>query len=284
MATNFAKISGRIRRSIVGIGFANAPTPTTPPSARIFGSGFFVTSSGWIMTNKHVVEPVLDQKTGTVRKGATAFVFTPALKDSGEGTIAGVMMAQIEQVFIPSEPVRPATQEDAFKFKGLVPSEKLSRPAADIAFCRIRIAEEMPKEVLPFQPLKIDASAGVCEGLPIGIFGFPQGLAFPYSYSKVSHLQITPLLQVGVISGVLPFPGVEPPDVFIINIFVNGGSSGSPLFTEAGDVIGIVFATRMSFSPLTIIDSRNEKHESNDVGTFHPSSLGLAVPSGRFPK
>jgi hypothetical protein len=52
------------------------------------------------MTNKHVVEPVLDQKTGTVRKGATAFVFTPALKDSGEGTIAGVMMAQIEQVFI----------------------------------------------------------------------------------------------------------------------------------------------------------------------------------------
>ena len=134
------------------------------------------------------------------------------------------------------------------------------------------------------QPLKIADSSTVSEGLPVAIFGFPQGLMFPYSYSKTSQMQLTPLLQAGIVSGVLPFPGAIQPEAFVINIFVNGGSSGSPLFTVAGDVVGIVFATRMSFSPLTVLDSHNEKHESSDVGTFHPSSLGLAIPSARFPK
>ncbi|HHY23920.1 MAG TPA: S46 family peptidase [Clostridiaceae bacterium] len=62
--------------------------------------------------------------------------------------------------------------------------------------------------------------------------------------NSISLLQLTSILQVGIISATLLFSGIPNPTNFILDLFINGGSSGSPLFTRKGEVIGIVFATR----------------------------------------
>jgi S1-C subfamily serine protease len=53
--------------------------------------------------------------------------------------------------------------------------------------------------------------------------------------------QISPTLQRGIISAVLPFPCANP-HALLLDCVVEGVSSGSPVFNEAGDVIGMVYA------------------------------------------
>lgn len=86
------------------------------------------------------------------------------------------------------------------------------------------------------------------EGANIGIIGFPQGLLISETIKSISLLQLTSTLQVGIISAILPFSGITNPTNFILDLFINGGSSGSPLFTEKDEVIGI----RVSYTKLKI--------------------------------
>jgi S1-C subfamily serine protease len=94
--------------------------------------------------------------------------------------------------------------------------------------------------------------------------------------------QLTSLLQTGVIAGILPFSGLPKPDSFVLDIYINAGSSGSPLFTIDGQVIGVVYATRQNFSPLVVFDEKGQNAKSRDTGVFLSAALGLAVPSARF--
>jgi len=138
--------------------------------------------------------------------------------------------------------------------------------------------------VLPLRPVQVPERDRVTEGLPVGILGFPQGLQFPKVFKSRELLQLTPILQTGVIAAVLPHSKISMPEVFILDIHVNPGSSGSPLFTVEGNVIGIVYVTRQRFSPLIKFDDEGKKFESQNVGVYLPSSLGVAIPSARFPK
>jgi hypothetical protein len=122
------------------------------------------------------------------------------------------------------------------------------------------------------------------EGTPIGILGFPQGLSFPAKFESKDSLQMTPLLQTGVISGMLPFSGLPKPTSFVLDILINSGSSGSPLFLENGDVVGVVYAARQRFELLQTINELGELESSENSGVYLPTSLGLAVPSARFPE
>src|SRR5260370_8790405 len=54
--------------------------------------------------------------------------------------------------------------------------------------------------------------------------------------------QVTPTLQRGIISAVLPFTCTTP-HAYAINVMVQGGASGSPVFlSESGEVIGVLYA------------------------------------------
>jgi S1-C subfamily serine protease len=67
-------------------------------------------------------------------------------------------------------------------------------------------------------------------------------------------------------------------------MIVNPGSSGSPLFLQNGNVVGIVHATRIAFHPLNVLDEDGIISESDNSGVYVPSGLGLAIPSARFPE
>lgn len=262
-----------IRPSIVGIGFTDFQG-----NCQIIGTGFIVHQSGWIMSNRHVFEPLLDEN-NRIRPNAAVMLFVNGIPDPNFVGVVGVIPAKITELALPPNEVDSPNMENK-KYKGLELIKALSPEEPDIGVCKIEL-KHLPSEATPLKAVKIIDSNEFEEGTNIGIIGFPQGLSISETINSISILQLTPILQVGIISAILPFSGIPNPTNFILDLFINGGSSGSPLFTGKGEVIGIVFATRQVFNPLTTISSGNI---SNDTGVYTTSGLGLAIPSSRFPK
>lgn len=279
MSINFQEAYKKVRPSIVGLGFRN------DPEYLIIGSGFIVHESGWIMTNKHVLDALLTTKDGRVglHSSAAAFFFFKVTPEEGFVGVSGMLVASvIESASPPPKHLDGVVAEDK-TFRGLRPRQIIPPEPLDIGVCRVDISIA-PKELLPLIPVTIIHSREVLEGTPVGILGFPQGLSFPAKFESKDSAQMTPLLQTGVISGILPFSGIPQPTSFVLDILVNSGSSGSPLFLANGNVVGVVYAARQSFEILQTIKENGELESSINSGVYLPTSLGLAVPSARFPE
>ena len=280
MSVNFQEAYKKIRPSIVGLGFRN------DPEYSIIGSGFVVHESGWVMTNKHVLDALLTSRDGRVglHQDAAAFFFIKTEPEEEFVGASGMVVASVVESTSPPPPSENLDSEETKNktFRGLKPRQIIPPQPLDIGVCRVDMSNAR-KEVLPLVPATIIHSKNILEGTPVGILGFPQGLSFPAKFDQKDPTQMTPLLQTGVISGILPFSGLPRPDSFVLDLFVNGGSSGSPLFLENGDVVGVVYATRQGFEPLQIIKD-GELESSENSGIYLPTSLGLAVPSARFPE
>ncbi len=236
------------------------------------------------MTNRHVLEPLLatrDKKVG-VGRGAAAFLFVTGEPEGENVAVAGMMATDITQIYLPSAKDAKEVPKRLPKYRGLNVSEVLLPTPPDIGACKIDPNDCHPA-ALPLQPVHIEDSSVINVGMPVGILGFPQGLDFPIRFDSEVDIQLTPLLQTGVVSGILPFAGVPRPNSFVLDIPVNQGSSGSPLFMADGTVVGIVFAARINFSGLTILNGTPNPPESDEAGVFTPASLGLAIPSAKFP-
>lgn len=271
---DFQEAYKKIRPSIVGLGFRK------DPEYKIIGTGFIIHPSGWIMTNKHVINTLLD----TSNDGrAAACLFVKAQPEAEFVNVSARIVTDINEAAIP--PSEKLVNQDNMKktYRGLNPRQIIPPEPLDIGVCKIN-ATSLPKESLPLIPANIIHSKEVIEGAPVGILGFPQGLSFPAKFDSQGSIQMTPLLQTGVISGILPFSGLPNPTSFVLDLHVNLGSSGSPLFLSNGNVIGLVYATRQSFEPLKSIGKDGNLESSQNSGVYLPTSLGLAVPSARFPK
>ena len=279
MIINFQEAYKKIRPSIVGLGLRS------DPEYLIIGSGFIVHQSGWIMTNRHIIDAFLttnDDRVG-LHSSSAAFFFIKAKPEENFVGGSGMIVASVIESASPSSKRSDNVVADDKTFRGLKPRQIIPPEPLDIGVCRADISTA-PKEVLPLIPATIIHSKEVIEGTPVGILGFPQGLSFPAKFESKDSIQMTPLLQTGVISGILPFSGLPKPTSFVLDIPVNSGSSGSPLFLENGNVVGVVYATRQSFEALQIIDENGNLKTSKNKGLYFSTSLGLAVPSARFPE
>jgi len=73
----------------------------------------------------------------------------------------------------------------------------------------------------------------------VAISGFPMGSETLRAPGWVH--QVSPTLQTGIVSAVLPFP-CESPHGILVDVSTLGGASGSPLFdTDTGEVLGMVY-------------------------------------------
>ena len=85
----------------------------------------------------------------------------------------------------------------------------------------------------------LELAAGVVEeGMDAATAGFPMGTRMLTAPGWLH--QIGPTLQKGIVSAVLPFP-CETPHAIALNIMVQGGASGSPVFDPStGRVMGMI--------------------------------------------
>jgi S1-C subfamily serine protease len=264
----FQDVVSKIKPAVVGLGLLT--NPADPFSVVIIGTGFFVDPSGWIMTNRHVAEKFVTERDGRIgvrNTVARAVVFTEGtgrpIPGTNEKAVAGFGA-------IPCPIIETAMGLQA-------PDEDLHYDSLpDLALCRIDA--EALKRHAPLRHVELVRSEGVREGDDVATCGFPLGLVLDQS---TRLRQMTPIVQRGIVAAVLPFGGLKNPHAFQLDIHVNPGSSGSPLFrVESGEVIGIVFAAPQQHGEVVIPGT----FENDDLigSVYLPTGFGYAVPSSRY--
>ncbi|MFA5292909.1 MAG: serine protease [Phycisphaerae bacterium] len=207
----------------------------------IIGTGFIINKNGIIVTNDHVAEEIKKPcALPCAKKGECAY----------QATIFKITEEYLVQA--PLE-ILEIYQPEKLKTKGLYYGP--NKP--DIAIVLVK-ARDLPA-------LELDTSE-LREGVEVATAGFPMGKDLLTAPGYLH--QITPTLQKGIISAVLPFQGAIP-HAYAVNIMVQGGASGSPVFLpESGTVIGIIDSS--------LIDSV----ESIQKDTYQiPTNISYATPS-----
>jgi len=230
-----------VKKSIVAITLKYVPhydkqsMPTDFPP--ILGTGFIVNENGLIVTNDHILD-------------AISKLWRPPGAEKDWGVFATLFhMTPEGQVKIPLE-IIGAGKIDTFAPGGAYYGPK--KP--DLAFMHVK-ARGLPS-------LKI-SDCSIEEGIELATAGYPMGTDALRAPGWLH--QITPTLQSGIVSAVLPYP-CEAPHAFTINVMAQGGASGSPVFyPDSGAVAGILYGG--------LLDSHQV--DSHQV----PTNISYVVPS-----
>lgn len=247
-AMNLARIYKTLRPSVVA--FVNNFAPIRerddlpPLFPQIVGTGFVIDEDGLIVTNSHV---------------AKAFAKVPKPDDlpGDQWPVHGILLHITEagQIEIPLE-IRGVLLGEGFRpgtaYYG-------SKEGPDIAVVHVHVRG------LP--ALRLDCTTPIEEGLDIATAGFPMGTDALTAPGWLH--QVTPTLQRGIVSAVLPFPCASP-HAFSVDVMTQGGASGSPVVTcEGGGVIGVLYAG------LHDVDLTLKNREPFKT----PTSISYVVPS-----
>lgn len=206
---NLVESYKRIRPGIVA--FAPRYLDKLDPPARsgathfehVFGTGFIVGDSV-IATNAHVAEHFLEFQD----------------RDSGDIGVVAIAFARLTA----GMGIALLNVSDAFIVKSIVPTEDIyyygpERP--DLALVSVD-CKGLARLALTLKP------EPMYEGTSIATAGFPMGDMLLHLEGQLDH--ISPTLQSGIISAVLPFPECSWPHGYLINAMVQEGASGSPVF------------------------------------------------------
>ena len=209
----------------------------------VFGTGFVVGDS-LIATNRHVAEQFTEQPRGpdAVKFPACAALFCRLPQGLAIGLLNVCNVAVVSGLNLTS----------GFSYHTELP---------DLAILSVECTG-----LQRFSVKLSDDAAPV--GTEIATAGFSNGswLLAPNAIPE----RFGPVLQRGIVSGESPFEGTEPHSI-LIDVMVQGGASGSPVFrADNGDVIGVVNARHLDFREVTI--------NGQTVSIEQPTSFSHVVP------
>jgi hypothetical protein len=232
-----------VKRSTIAIGLAEQDQfPTV-----ILGTGFFVSSDALIMSAAHVFEEcILAQTYFREKQGrnlglVASFAYTSRL----EQHILSPRIAKVTALRM--------KQHDL----GYVGPLNF-----DIAIAQLEEKGSKPLAFLDLSPTKPDLFQEVV------ICGYPQGDECFALLNNPSGLKLSPIIQFGRISGLMPFDDADIPYGIQTDIVGTGGSSGSPIVNVSGEILGIaqgVLLAEVSTSP-SALQIENEKREFAKIG------------------
>jgi len=213
---NLKDAYSKVKQSIVAFTPKYLPDPglhLQPKIFPIFGTGFVVRNDGVVLTNNHVVKKF--------RR-----VPRPPYVVPNDWCVAADYFFQTDRGVL-KIPLEVIGSGEPIEFKH--PEPYYGPDIPDLSFVRVK-ATGLPSVTL--------FKNEVFEGMEIATAGYPMGTDALTAPGWLH--QIGPMLQRGIISAILPFPR-EDPHAYALNIMVQGGASGSPVFDPATSaVLGMV--------------------------------------------
>lgn len=262
----FSEIFDSVRHSVVALGsrWKSTPVGEKPHFPTILGTGYVVDSRGIIATNRHVVQELLALPKGPEGESSAISILFTEIDKTDDESFLGLCFAEMKLAVCLSE------------FKDVGNRTFFGEEIPDIGFVQIA-ACELPS-------LSFETRPGLLRvGLPVASIGFPAGDAALAVFNKLN--QLTPFLNQGVVSSLMPFPCPRPHG-FSVDIMIQGGASGSPIFSaDTQTVVGMIHShvpgTNMTFAtPSHILQSALDAFlKSTELDMSGVSPLSEILPN-----
>lgn len=248
----------------------------------ILGTGFVIDESGIILTCGHVIDEIIksagqylldkinEKKADSIEKFKEGSDVNDLIDVKGKcPAFINFFINDGKNVYVcPCDIIR------ASKIQGIKTSwNRVCNIVPDIGLIEADV-KDLEKVILCDDFNKIEI------GLEVGTSGFPFGKDLMIGREVIDNnireyiQQASPTLKRGIISAILPIK-CERPELFLTDIMVQGGQSGSPLFlVDTGEVIGIVIQSMHQLFNYTYTSNSIEKNIQIPI----PTGLSYSVP------